>query len=76
MGRASSAADLDQLRAIAHEYKYDVLVVPRPGLAAGVAATAWQVRLLCEQVEPAVLGRFVREFRNNGPERVPHDRFR
>lgn len=70
-----AGADRDRLRVIASEFTFDVLLVPRPALGLPVVATAWHNRLLCGQVEPAVLSRFISEFRNAGPERVPHTRF-
>ncbi len=63
---------LDQLLDIADQYQRDVLVVARPSLPVPVAATAWHKRLLCAGVEPESLARFVEEFRNDGPEDVPH----
>ena len=49
----------------------DVIVVERATLSTPVAATAWGQRLLCGQVEPDVLQRFVTERVGNGPEDVP-----
>ena len=65
-------AQLDQLLAVAEPYQRDVLVVPRASLPTAVAATAWHKRLQCPSLEPDVLSRFVEEFRNDGPEDVPH----
>jgi hypothetical protein len=65
-------AQLDQLLDVAQAYERDVLVVPRASLATPVAATAWHKRLQCPSTEPDVLQRFVAEFRNVGPEDVPH----
>jgi len=63
---------LDQLLDVAEPHERDVLVVPRASLPTPVAATAWHKRLQCPDVEPDVLLRFVEEFRNDGPEGVPH----
>lgn len=49
----------------------DVIVVERAGMRAPVAATAWNQRLLCGQVEPAPLGRFFDKYVGQGPEDVP-----
>lgn len=65
-------AQLDQLLGVAEPYERDVLVVPRASLPTAVAATAWHKRLQCPSLEPDVLSRFVEEFRNDGPEDVPH----
>ena len=64
--------DRDALQEVADRHERDVLVVPRPTLSTPVAATAWENRLLCRSVEPDALDLFVREYRNKGPERVPH----
>jgi hypothetical protein len=63
----------DELQKVADRHQRDVLVVPRPTLSTPVAATAWGRRLLCRSVEPAALDLFTREYRNKGPERVPHE---
>ncbi|MBW3537798.1 MAG: DUF3105 domain-containing protein [Actinobacteria bacterium] len=49
----------------------DVLVVPRANMPVPVAATAWQRRLLCDEVERESLARFISEFVGKGPEKVP-----
>ncbi len=66
------AADRDAVQKVADRYRRDVLVVPRPTLPTPVAATAWGNRLLCGAVEAEPLGLFIREYRNKGPEKVPH----
>lgn len=55
-----------------HHSGRDVLVVARPSLPPPVAATSWHKRLLCERAERTTLLRFVEEYRNDGPEKVPH----
>lgn len=65
-------ADQDVLDGVAARFERDVLVVPRPALKTPVAATASHRRLLCGDVEDDALGRFVEEYRNQGPEKVPH----
>jgi hypothetical protein len=65
-------AQLDQMLDVAEPYARDVLVVPRASLPTPVAATAWHKRLQCPSLELDVLRRFVDEFRNDGPENVPH----
>ena len=67
-------ADVTQLRDLASKYDRDVLLVPRESLppAQPVAATAWNRRLLCSRPDAAALERFITEFRNQGPEKVPH----
>jgi len=64
-------ADVDRLVAIFDKDNSDVLVVPRDTLGAGVAATAWQRRLLCPSLEEPAVMRFVRAFKDQGPEKVP-----
>ncbi len=66
------AAALDQLKELTSRYARDVLLVPRAPLEQPVAATAWHRRLLCERPDIEALERFVTEFRNEGPEKVPH----
>jgi len=61
------------LRALAERYDRDVLMVPRAGMDVPVAATAWHRRLLCDgPPDVTALERFITEFRNQGPEKVPH----
>lgn len=62
----------EALRDVAVDFERDVLVVARPSLPTPVAATAWHRRLLCQDVERDKLTQFVREYRNEGPEKVPH----
>ena len=62
---------VDELRSLADRYRDDVLVVPRPSIRTTVAATAWHRRLLCPEFEPEALERFIRSFRDKGPEEVP-----
>ena len=66
------AETLETLRGVRNDFDRDVLLVPRPNLPVPVAATAWHHRLLCDTAEPEALRRFVRAYRNKGPERVPH----
>ncbi|MGH9149843.1 MAG: DUF3105 domain-containing protein, partial [Acidimicrobiales bacterium] len=65
-------ADMERLRGVRDAFARDVLMVERPSLPTPVAAAAWHRRLLCPRAEPEPLSRFVDEFRNKGPERVPH----
>ena len=68
------AADrVEELRTLANKYDRDVLMVPRPGMPVPVAATAWHRRLLCGgPSDMAALEKFIVDFRNKGPEKVPH----
>jgi hypothetical protein len=66
-------ADFEALRDLTNRYPKDVLLVPRAGLEQPVAATAWHRRLLCERPDVEALERFVKEYRNKGPEKVPHE---
>lgn len=59
-----------QLEAFEDSNDGDVIVVERQGMRTPVAATAWNQRLLCEEVEPAVLDRFFDEYVGKGPEKV------
>lgn len=67
-------ADLTELGKLGDKYSRDVLVVPRGSLSASspVAATVWGRRLICTEVDVKALDAFVRNFRNKGPEKVPH----
>lgn len=71
-GPGATEAQRDVLDDVATRFERDVLVVPRPSMETPVAATAWHRRLLCGAAEPDVLTRFTDEYRNDGPERVPH----
>ncbi len=53
------------------QHEDDVIVAERTGLPVPFAATAWDHRLLCQQVEAAPLQRFFDEHVGNGPEDVP-----
>lgn len=64
--------DLEIIDEVAGRFDRDVLVVARQSLPTPVAATAWHKRLLCQRTERAALARFVDEYRNDGPEDVPH----
>ena len=62
---------LAQLTALQEASGNDVILVERPTLSVPVAATAWGHRLLCGEVEPEALERFVAERVGDGPEDVP-----
>jgi hypothetical protein len=64
------SAQQQQLQELQEANPDDVLVVEREGLQVPVAATAWGRRLLCQEVEPAALSRFVEEYVGKGPEDV------
>jgi hypothetical protein len=66
------AGTLDQLEELTNRYARDVLLVPRASLEQPVAATAWHRRLLCQRPDVEALERFVKEYRNKGPEKVEH----
>jgi len=66
-----AGAELDALLAVADRYREDVLVIPRTDMPTPLAATAWHRRLLCDAPEPAAIERFVRAYRDRGPEKVP-----
>ncbi len=65
-------ATLDGLKGVFDKYPRDVLLVPRASLEQPVAATAWHRRLLCERSDTEALERFVKEYRNKGPEKIEH----
>ena len=58
-----------RLRDVFSRHAGDVLLVPRPSLPTPVAATSWERRLLCQDVDVAALDLFVSEFRDEGPEK-------
>jgi hypothetical protein len=62
--------DVAALKDIAAAHDEDVLLLPRNDLAVPVAATAWHRRLLCSEVEPASIRKFVQAYVGNGPENV------
>ena len=59
-----------QLEEFAQRHEPDVIVVERRDLPVPVAATAWNDRLLCQEVEPDALDRFFDEHVGDGPEDV------
>jgi hypothetical protein len=61
-----------KVQAAADRFERDTLVVERQSLTTPVAATAWGKRLLCGTVDSAPLERFIEEYRNKGPEKIPH----
>ena len=64
---------VEELRTLANKHDRDVLMVPRAGMPVPVAATAWHRRLLCGGPPDMVaLEKFIVDFRNKGPEKVPH----
>lgn len=65
-------AQLADVQAAAKAFERDTLVVPRTTMKVPVAATAWNRRLLCAKVEGDSLRTFISEYRNKGPEKVPH----
>ena len=67
-----SQQDIAALRSLDDEFPIDVLMIPRPSMSTLVAATAWDHRLLCPNVQPGPLAAFVKAYRNKGPERIPH----
>lgn len=65
-----SPEELERLETFQRDNDGDVIVAERPALPVPVAATAWEQRLLCEQVEPAALERFADTYIGEGPEDV------
>lgn len=59
-----------QLESFEADHDGDVIVVERAGMPTAVAATAWNERLLCEEVERTALDRFFAEYVGKGPEKV------
>ena len=66
------AADLTAIQDLVQRHARDVLLVPRASLGQPIAATAWHARLLCGGPDVASLERFVDQYANKGPEKVPH----
>ena len=63
-------APAEELARLAEVNEGDVIVAERPSMSVPVAATAWERRLLCQEVEPATLARFVDAYVGEGPEDV------
>lgn len=59
-----------ELARLARQQRGDVIVAERASLPVPVAATAWESRLLCQQVEPRALAAFVEARVGDGPEDV------
>ncbi len=64
-------AERDRLGDFQRAHDGDVIVVERASLPVPVAATAWEQRLLCQQVEIDVLERFLDTYVGKGPENPP-----
>jgi hypothetical protein len=62
----------DEVRPVREAFPRDVLLVERAQMDSRVAATAWGHRLLCDGVNLDALKQFASDFRNQGPEKVPH----
>ncbi len=58
------------LEEFAAEHEGDVIVAERPNLPVPFAVTAWNQRMLCQEVEEGPLKRFYDEHVGNGPENV------
>lgn len=56
-----SAADVDQLRQLAHRHSY-VVLSPYPGLSSPVVATAWGVQLQASGVNDSRLSTFLNKY--------------
>lgn len=65
-----SAAQRSQLEEFEAAHDGDVIVAERADMPTSVAATAWNQRLLCDDVETGVLSRFLDEYLGKGPEKV------
>jgi hypothetical protein len=65
-----SAEQRSQLEDFEAAHDGDVIVAERAGMPTSVAATAWNQRLLCDDVETGVLSRFLDEYLGKGPEKV------
>jgi hypothetical protein len=68
----TESADLQKIVAAAQKYPADTLVVPRSGMPVPLAATAWHHRLLCQGFNEGALLNFIAQYRNQGPEKIPH----
>lgn len=62
-----SDPDMDGLQSLVDQ-EPDVLLAPRPGLDAAVAAVAWHKRLLCDSVDLDAINRFIDRYADEGPE--------
>lgn len=63
-----AAGDFDTLAKLARDYPRHVILVPRSSMDVPVAATAWEKRLLCNGLDVKVLGEWIEDNRNKGPE--------
>lgn len=68
----TEVADLQAIEQVAAQYPRDTLVVPRTAMSAPLVATAWHHRLLCQGFSSSALLNFIAQWRNLGPERIPH----
>ena len=64
------AEQKELLEAFEAEHEGDVIVAERPNLPVPFALTAWNQRLLCQEVEEGPMQRFFDEHVGNGPEDV------
>ena len=65
------AEQLTELEQLEERFPGDIIVAERPSMPVPVAATAWNQRLLCDEVETDAMARFASEHIGKGPEDVP-----
>ena len=65
-------AQTKAIEAARDAYPRDVIVVERSDMEPKVAATAWGHRLLCDGADEDALTAFIKDFRNQAPEKIPH----
>lgn len=61
----------DELARIAARHRSKVLVAPYPGMASRIAVTSWTRIMTLDQVEEQKILRYIDQYKNTGPERVP-----
>ncbi|HEY3238204.1 MAG TPA: DUF3105 domain-containing protein [Acidimicrobiia bacterium] len=67
--RPGDPESMNEAEALGDEFSEETLVVPRASLDVPVAATAWHRRLLCKSFEEETLKKFIRAYRDQGPEK-------
>ena len=65
------SSDEQKIHDLARRFPKVVLVMPRTGMDAPVAATAWHKRLLCQNVDVEALASWIEANKNKGPEVFP-----
>lgn len=62
------SAEVERLERLARRWGEQVIVAPRPGLAAPMVATAWTTLMVLDEVDENLLGLFYETYSGRGPQ--------